>query len=335
MILKVGVRTSLATGLPTKIGRLSMKRFYLQHMIISGTLVLTLGACVHKPTKAMQVNPQVEAASPPPQQTVLLQEARFEAENMRAELASLKILMAKQAGELRSLREQSQAVHHREQDQGLELQSIRSQLLSLQAERDQLRKQNIELEGQVAGIPDTSQLVSDIQSIRSSFQNMMSSMKGLVSDITLIKREMRLTTNKVKPQQTQVARTQPPKALTDQQTPDAKGRIIIQDGDTLWKLSRTYQVSVGQLREWNNMTSDLILTGFPLKVAQPLETVEAQSTPAKASTELSVPAAKEESLDNSVQENLQSIMDTRVEIPSEPKHILSIASPQSDSHESP
>jgi LysM repeat protein len=312
-----------------------MKRLYWQHMILSATFVLTLGACVHKPTKGMQVNPQIEAASPPPQQTVLLQEARFEAENMRAELASLKILMAKQAGELRSLRERSQSVHHREQDQGQELQNIRSQLLSSQAERDQLRKHNMELEGQVASAPDTSQLVSDVQAIRTSFQNIMSSMKELASDITLIKREMHLTTKKLKPQQTQLKRTQAPKALTGQQTPDAKGRIIIQDGDTLWKLSRTYQVSVGQLREWNNMTSDLIMTGLRLKVAQPLETVEAQSTQAKASAELSVPAAKEEGLDNPVQENPQPTMDTRVEIPSEPKHILSIANPQSDSHESP
>jgi LysM repeat protein len=312
-----------------------MKRFYLQHMILSGTLVLTLGACVHKPTKAMQTPPQVEAASAPPQQTVLLREARLESENMRAELAGLKILMAKQAGELRSLREQSQSVHHREQDQGQQLQNIRSQLLSSQAERDQLRKHNMELEGQVASAPDTSQLVSDIQAIRSSFQDMMSSMKELVSDITLIKREMRLTTKKLKPRQTQLKRTQAPTALTDQQTPDAKGRIIIQDGDTLWKLSRTYQVSVGQLREWNNLTSDLIMTGLRLKVAQPLETVEAQSTPAKVSKKLPVPAAKKESPDNSGQENLQSTMDTRVEIPSEPKHMLSIARPQSDSHESP
>ena len=312
-----------------------MKRFHLQHMILSGTLVLALGACVHKPTKAMQAHPQVEAVSPPPQQTVLLREARFEAENMRAEIAGLKILMAKQAGELRSLREQSQSVHHREQDQGQQLQNIRSQLLSSQAERDQLRKHNMELEGQVASAPDTSQLVSDIQAIRSSFQDMMSSMKELVSDITLIKREMRLTTKKLKPRQTQLKRTQAPTALTDQQTPDAKGRIIIQDGDTLWKLSRTYKVSVGQLKEWNSMTSDLIMTGIRLKVTQPLETVEAQSTPAKPSKELPVPAAKKESPDNSGQENLQSTMDTRVEIPSEPKHMLSIASPQSDSHESP
>jgi len=312
-----------------------MKRFYLQHMILSGTLVLTLGACVHKPTKAMQAHPQVEAASPPPQQTVLLQEARFEADNMRAEIAGLKILMAKQAGELRSLRERSQSVHHREQDQGQQLQNLRSQLLSSQAERDQLRKHNMELEGQVASMPDTSQLVSDIQALRGSFQQIMSNMKGLASDIRLIKQEMRMTTKQLKPQQTKLAKSLPTMTMADKLTPDAKGRIIIQEGDTLWKLSRTYQVSVGQLREWNNLTSDLIMTGLRLKVAQPLETVEAQSTPAKASTELPVPAAKEESLDNSVQEKPQPTMDTRVEIPSEPKNILSIASPQSDSHESP
>ena len=323
------------TGLPTKIGRIFMKRIYLQRMILSGTLALTLGACVHKPTKALQDHHQVEAASAPPQQTVLLQETRLEAENMRAEIASLKILMAKQAGELRSLREQSQSVHHREQNQGQQLQNIRSQLLSSQAERDQLRRQNMELEGQVASIPETSQLVSDIQSIHNSIQKMMSSMKELVSDITLIKREMRITTKKLKPQQTQLKRTQSPKALTDQQTPDAKGYILIQEGDTLWKLSRIYQVSVGQLKEWNNMTSDLLMTGLRLKVAQPLKTVEAQPTPAKDSPELSVPANQKEGLNNSVQENPQSKMDTRVEIPSDPKHILSIGSPQSNSHESP
>lgn len=311
-----------------------MKHLYWQHMILSGALVLSLGACVHKPTKIMKADIPIEAPSPLPQPHFLLQEARSNAENMRAELASLKILMAKQAGELRSLRKRSQSVYHREQDQGLELQTIRSQLLSSQAERDQLRRHNMELESQVASIPDTSQLVSDIQSIRSSFQTIMNSMKGLVADITLIKQEMRLTTKKVKPQKTKLTRIQPPTAVTDQQTPDAKGRIIIQDGDTLWKLSRTYQVSVGQLREWNNMTSDLILTGFPLQVGQPLETVEAQSSNAKASTELSVPGAKEEDREHSVQEKPQSNMETHVEVHSEPEHILSIASPESDSHES-
>ena len=74
------------------------------------------------------------------QQGVLLQEARNESENLRAEIGALKILMAKQAGEIQSLRGQSQSVHHREQDQGLQLQQIRGELLSSQAERGSTAK---------------------------------------------------------------------------------------------------------------------------------------------------------------------------------------------------
>jgi len=313
-----------------------MKRFYLQLMILSATLVLTLGACSHKPSKAMPVDSQVEAVSPPIQQhMVLLQEARAEVGNMRAELASLKILMAKQAGELRSLRDQSQSVHVREQDQGQELQNIRSQLLSSQAERDQLRKEKMSLEGQVASVPDTAQLVSDIQAIRASFQNIMSSMKGLVSDITLIKQEMHITSNKGKPQQTKLTLAQPAAALTDQQLPDAKGRIVIQEGATLWKLAKTYKVSIAQLREWNHLSSDLIMTGLRLKVAEPGETGEARPSHVEASTHPVTVLTKKEPIEATLQKTPHPAMGTGIDSPSEPTHILSIASPKSDSHESP
>ena len=311
-----------------------MKRLYLQHLLLSGTLALSLGACVHKPTKTMKADIPIEAASPPPQ-TVLLQEARLESDNLRAELASLKILAAKQSGELQSLRKRSQSVHHREQNQGTQLQNIRGQLLSLQTERDQLRKQNMELEGQVASMPDTSQLVSDIQSLRGSFQQIMHSMKVLASDMRLIKQEMRITTKKLKPQQTKLTKTLPTVVLTGKQTPDTKGRIIIRYGDTLWQLSRTYQVSVDQLKEWNHMTSDFIMSGFHLKVVEPMEGIEDQPDHVKTATELTVPLAKEENLDLPVQEIPQPTVETHVEIPSEPTHILSIARPQPDSHESP
>ena len=323
------------TGLPTKIGRLFMKRLYFQHLILSGTLVLALGACVHKPTKTMKAVTPLETPSPTSQRAVLLQEARLESDNLRAELASLKILAAKQSGELQSLRKQSQSVHRREQDQGAQLQNIRSQLLSSQIERDQLRKHNMELEGQVASMPDTSQLVSDIQSLRGSFQQIMSSMKVLVSDMRLIKQEMRITTKKLKPQQTKLTTTHPPVTLADKQAPDTKGRIIIRYGDTLWQLSRTYQVSVDQLREWNKISSDLIMTGLRLKVAEPMETVENQPEQVRASTALPVPTAKEENLDTPAQGIPQPTVETQVESPSELTHILSIASPQPDSHESP
>ncbi len=312
-----------------------MKRLYVQHMILSGTLVLALGACVHKPAKSMKASIPIEAPSPPPQHMVLLQEAHSDAAILRSEVASLKILMAKQMGKLQSLREQSQSVHHREQNQGLQLQNIRSQLLSAQAERDQLRKHNMELEGQVASMPDTSQLVSNIQDLRGSFQQMMSSVKGLVSDMRLIKQEIRITTKKSKPQKTKLTKTLPTVAVTNKQTPDTNGRIIIQYGDTLWEFSRTYRVSVDQLKEWNHMTSDLIMTGFHLKVVEPTEEIEDQPDHVKTSTELTVPLAKKENLDTPVQEIPQPTVETHVEIPTEPTHILSIASPKPDSRESP
>lgn len=312
-----------------------MKRLYLQHLILSATLVVALGACVHKPEKTMKAITPVETASPRSQYTVLLQEARVESENLRAELASLKILVAKQLGELHSLRKQSKSVYHREQGQGQELQNIRSQLLSSQAERDQLRKNNMELQGQVASMPHTSQLASDIQTLHGTFQQVMGKLKGLASDITLIKQKMHITKNILKPQQTRLTTTPPTRAGTNKQTPDAKGRILIQYGDTLWNLARTYRVSVDQLKEWNHMTSDSIMTGFPLKVVEPAEEKGNHEQHVKTPTELPIPTVKHESLDATVQMTTHPSGETQVERPTEPTHILSIASPQADSHESP
>ena len=313
-----------------------MKRFYFQHMILSGTLVLALGACSHKPTKGVIADMPLEATSRPPQQTMLLQEARAESENLRSELSSLKIQMAKQMGELQSLQEQSQSVHQREQKQGQELQNIRSQLLSSQTERDQLRKHNMELEGQLSSLPDTTQLVSDIQALRSSFQQIMSSMKSLVSDMTLIKQEMNITAQtRVKPQQTKMTTRPSPAAISKGMAPDAKGRIVIQEGDTLWKLARTYQVTVEQLREWNHISSDLIMTGLRLKVTEPMESVEAQSDQVRPSTHASPPDAKQDNVGDAVQDMSHPTLETQGESGTALPHILSIAPPQANSPESP
>ncbi|MEE9232982.1 MAG: hypothetical protein V3U07_05965, partial [Nitrospirales bacterium] len=69
-----------------------MRRLYLQRVILSGTLIMAIGACAHKPTKIPEINSPGEQTSHPPQQLVLLQEARTEADNLRGEMASLKIL---------------------------------------------------------------------------------------------------------------------------------------------------------------------------------------------------------------------------------------------------
>src|SRR5680860_420726 len=243
-----------------------MKRNHLVHMILSGTFILTLGGCVHKPTKPDTVDSSIGHVSQPPQQQVLLQEARTDNENLRAEIGALKILMAKQAGELQSLRGRSQSIQDREQDQGVQLQHIRGELLDSQAEREQLRKHNMELEGQVASMPDTTQLVSDIQTLNQSFHQIMTSMKQLSTDITLIKQEIHRPSGKGQPLKTKLPVPNPPTSSGDRRMPDSQGRIVIQSGDSLWKLSEMYQVSVAQLREWNELNSDVIMTGFKIWV---------------------------------------------------------------------
>jgi LysM repeat protein len=311
-----------------------MKRLYwahMMHMVLSGTFLLALGACVHKPTKSLEVDPPMGQISPLAQQGVLLQEARIESENLRAELGSLKILMAKQAGELQAIRGQSQSIHHREHDQGLQLQQIRSELLSSQAERDQMRKRNMELEGQVASMPDTSQLVLDIQALSSSFQQIMTSMKQLTADMTLIKREMNISAGKVKPQQTKLNPPEPRPSSRESQTPDSQGRIVIQDGDTLWKLSRTYDVSVAQLKEWNGLNSDLIMTGLRMRVTTP---ADPQPIDVNTSVQPPAPLTRTEHVNKPVQKSIPT-QDNRGESAPESKHILSLGSPHSNSHESP
>ena len=118
-------------------------------------------------------------------------------------------------------------------------------------------------------------------------------------------------------------------------TPDVKGRIIIQEGDTLWKLALTYDVSVDQLRDWNNIYTDLIMTGFHIQVAEPKKaefpfTEQVHVQPNHFDT------PSEEPLPHVVrQAPIQPPVDSHAALPSEPTHILSIATPQPDTHESP
>ena len=304
-----------------------MKRTHWTHMILSGTFILILGGCAQKPTKPVTVDSSIEYASKTSQQQVLLQEARTENDNLRAEIGALKILMAKQAGELQSLRGHTQSIQHREQDQGLELQHIRGELLDTQAERDRLRKHNMELEGQVASMPDTTQLVSDIQILNQSFQQIMTSMKQLSTDITLIKQELHRSSGKGQPLQTKLSAPKPPSSSGDRRVPDSQGRIVIQNGDSLWKLSQMYHVSIAQLHEWNDLDSDVIMTGFKIQVTSPMASqpnaVNTSSHPSEPANSPAIP----EALAEPVQTERLPIQDNRVESAPEPKHILSLGNP--------
>jgi LysM repeat protein len=158
-------------------------------------------------------------------------------------------------------------------------------------------------------------------------------MKGLVSDMRSIKQEIGFLPKNLKPQQTKLSRSHPTATKTDRPSPDAQGRIIIQEGDTLWQLAQSYQVSVPQLREWNSLSSDLIMTGLRLKITGHLETDEDQSDHVETFTP--APATIKNNHSAPAQKAPQPTGDVQVAVPSESTHILSLASPQSDSHESP
>ena len=304
-----------------------MKRSHSFSFFLSGLLVLLFGACTHKPVKSEAEPVPMAQVAALPQHTVLLQEARVEAEQLRAELASLKILMAKQSGELRSLQELSQGVQKREQERGMEIQTIRSELMASQAERDQLRQRNIAMEGQLGGLANTTQLVTEIQTLRTSFQQVMANLKTLTSDLTLIKQAMHVTAKNPKIQQTALSPASLTRTLSDPSLLDSKGRVVIQEGDTLWSLANRHQVSVAQLKEWNHLSSDLIMTGLRLRVESPDTTTEApmnQEADTTTSAVIPLPSeTKEASLDNQVREQEPSANPVK----SETKNLLSVSTP--------
>ncbi|MGD9851353.1 MAG: LysM peptidoglycan-binding domain-containing protein [Nitrospirales bacterium] len=305
-----------------------MKRPHSFPVLISGLFVLVLGGCSHKSTKPLAAEiPNAQIASLP-QHTILLQEARLEAEQLRAELASLKILMAKQSGELRILQNQGRGVQQREQERGVELQNIRSELLASQDERDQLRRRNVELEGQIGGLANTNQLVTEIQTLRTSFQQVLTNLKDLTTDLTLIKKAMHVPSNTPTPQKIALAATSAPGLSKESSLPDSTGRIVIQEGDTLWKLANRHHVSVEQLKEWNHLSTNLIMTGLRLRVASP-ETPPNTSAPAQVPTasESQTLPTQSEARAAPPNEGISSAEPTRNSDQSETKNLLSVSTP--------
>lgn len=50
--------------------------------------------------------------------------------------------------------------------------------------------------------------------------------------------------------------------------------VNVKRGDTLWGISQTYNVSVNDLKEWNNLSSTVIYPGSQLEVSAPSQSTE-------------------------------------------------------------
>ncbi|KRD90964.1 hypothetical protein ASE51_10340 [Bacillus sp. Root147] len=63
----------------------------------------------------------------------------------------------------------------------------------------------------------------------------------------------------------------------------ATNTYTVKSGDSLYKIAKTYKVSVSQLKQWNNLKSDSIHPKQVLKVSQVKSSTPAKATPAKSS----------------------------------------------------
>ena len=97
------------------------------------------------------------------------------------------------------------------------------------------------------------------------------------SSDTIAKQHGYKLTNNTAPSNPEPTKTQPVSGSTSK-------KHTVQKGDTLSKISRTYNVSLNNLKKWNNLNSDLIKSGQKLIVAKPTTTNISPST--KPSTEL-------------------------------------------------
>ncbi len=54
--------------------------------------------------------------------------------------------------------------------------------------------------------------------------------------------------------------------------PESSTQIIVQSGDTLWRIARRYHVSVAELRRANRLEGDIVHTGHVLTIPGPTQT---------------------------------------------------------------
>jgi len=202
----------------------------------------------------------------PSQQNTVMREARAESQQLRAELASLKIAMAKQTADLQTAQAAIAVLRQKETHLGSKVQETKDRANAIQQERDQLRRRNAELQARSAAFPDIQQLLGEIRTMHTSFQQVVSTMKTLGADIIQIKEDMRHNQRTVQEQTAKltafnVTTHQPTQTVSKSLKP-----ITIQPGDTLWAISRAYKIPVKQLKKLNGLTSNLLVVGQRLTV---------------------------------------------------------------------
>ena len=225
-------------------------------------LLNALWGCSHTPTPDV-----AQAAQKPPvdHYEVLLRESRAEADRLRSELATIKIATAKQSANLLSVQSARTALRKREDELASENQQVKAHISSLEAERDTLRRQNSELQARSASVPELRQLVLDIRALQTSVQQMVNNMQTLSTDITHIKQDMLNNQKRFGKNTPKLTTLSGPLVLPI--PPNNTEWVTVAPGDTLWRISQAYGLSVKSLKAMNDLQSDFIIVGQQLRVS--------------------------------------------------------------------
>jgi murein DD-endopeptidase MepM/ murein hydrolase activator NlpD len=67
---------------------------------------------------------------------------------------------------------------------------------------------------------------------------------------------------------------------------------MVKSGDTLWKIAKSQGITLGQLREWNGLSGDLIEVGQVLRIGSGASMPSPKTTPTTARKKAPAPASK-------------------------------------------
>ncbi len=196
--------------------------------------------------------------------TALIFEAKTEAEELQAALASERIHTAKQAAEVRAARQETSALRDRGAEYIRRIASLKAELDTLKTERDQMRQENAELSGHVAGLPELPQLMQEVRTMKSSLNGMVASLKTLSAEVAQFKQGLG------KQQINAIAKAQKPASSKGELKAKTrrlpKTTISVKRGDSLWRIAQTHGTTVTNLKKINGLKSDRIIVGQQLRI---------------------------------------------------------------------
>ena len=224
------------------------------------SIAILLSSCAHRNHATL---PQV-SKMPTPSHNTLVQEAKAETAQLRSALASERIKSAKQTATLRMAQDLASSLQKREEEHMTLIAKLRSEVETIKAERDRLKSENAGLHAQTSSLPELLKMVTQIRTMETSLTGMTSSLQSLSGEISHMKQEIK--EQDITPTRTVKKAPSPSRLLTKKIDLSKTELITVQRGDSLWRLSRQFGISIKGLKKLNQLTGDQIVVGQQLLV---------------------------------------------------------------------